>query len=121
MQHFYNIFEPRTFTCLADVSQLRSRIRELQESREQTRALSPAFGGGLGVRRTRTSMSSLLFKRAVEIYIFVFFFGLLKLSIVETERKDFKEGKKSIENARFRAPTISSRSILFAKRSLLDA
>ena len=31
MQHFYNIFEPRTFTCLADVSQLRSRIRELQD------------------------------------------------------------------------------------------
>ena len=31
-----NIFEPRTFTCLADVSQLRSRFRELQEPREQT-------------------------------------------------------------------------------------
>ena len=31
-----NIFEPRTFTCLADVSQMRLRIRQLQESREQT-------------------------------------------------------------------------------------
>jgi len=49
---------------------------------DETRALSPAFGGGLGVRCTRTSISSLLFKRSVEIYIVLFFLWSSKIVYV---------------------------------------